>query len=341
MTSPEIKVMHAQALIDSIIDKRKQELSKKIQSYPRNQSILSDISECERQMVYAVLDWKSRQLFEVEVQARLEAGNVQEREIVNQLIKMGFEVILSQQPVDVLGKNGKLIARGKIDGMIRFNGKKVPFEIKSMTPNIFNGIKSLDDFQKKPYLRKYLRQIQMYLFGNNLEEGIFILTDCLGHIKMLPVYLDYGECEAILLKLERVAESIGKALYPQRIPYDQSICGWCPFSLICLPDLINKPAELIIDENVENAVMRHEELKPLAKEFDDLHEEIKEKFKNVEKAIIGDKFIIQNVPSKRTVYELPEETEKQIAELKKEFAKQVPMLRLVIQALSKEKLDGK
>jgi CRISPR/Cas system-associated exonuclease Cas4 (RecB family) len=323
-------------LIDAIIGRRNQELSKKINSYPRNQSILSDISECERQMVYAVLNWKDRQLFDVNVQSRLDAGNLQEREIINELIKLGFEVILSQQPVDVIGKNGKLIARGKIDGMIKYEGKKVPFEIKSMNPNIFNGIKSLEDFQKKPYLRKYLRQIQMYLFGNNLEEGIFILTDCLGHIKLLPVFLDYGECEAILLKLERVAAKIDTKEYPDRIVYDQSICGYCPFSLICLPDLSSKEAELIIDEAVETAVARHEELKPLAKEYDDLHDEIKEKFEGVEKAIIGDKFIVQNVPSKRTAYELTPEAEEQVAAIKKEFAKQVPVYRLVIQKLDKK-----
>jgi CRISPR/Cas system-associated exonuclease Cas4 (RecB family) len=336
----EAKMNISTALIEAIYTKRTVELARKIQSYPRAVSILSDISECERQMVYGVLDWKSRKLFEVEVQARLEAGNVQEREIVNELTRMGFDVILSQQPVDVLGKSGKVIARGKIDGMIKFEGKKVPFEIKSMNPNIYNGIKSLEDFQKKPYLRKYLRQIQMYLFGNNLEEGIFILTDCLGHLKLLPVFLDYGECEAILLKLERVASAIDSKTYPDRIPYDTSICGWCPFSLICLPDITNTPAELIIDEAVETAVSRHEELKPLAKEFDDLHEEIREKFANIEKAIIGDKFIVMNVPSKRTAYELSKEAEAQIAAIKKEFAKQVPMFRLVIEHLDKKEQDA-
>jgi len=323
-------------LIKAIMERRARELESNIQSYPRNQSILSDISECERSMVYAVLDWKSRQLFDIETKARLEAGNLQEREIINQLIKLGFEVILSQQPVDVLGKSGKLIARGKIDGMIKWEGKRVPFEIKSMNPNIFNGIKSLDDFQKKPYLRKYLRQIQMYLFGNNIEEGFFILTDCLGHWKMFPVFLDYGECEAILLKLERVAAAIDSKAYPERISYDQSICGWCPFSLICLPDLMNQPAELIIDEAIETAVARHEFLKPLSKEFEKIHDEIREKFKNVAKAIIGDKFIVQNIASKRTAYELTPEAEEQVAAIKKEFAKQVPVMRLVIQSL-----DGK
>ena len=338
------------ALIDQIIARRKQELSKKLQSYPRAMSVLSDISECERQMVYSVLDWKDRQMFDEEVAARLEAGNVQEREIIGELIRMGFKVILSQQPVDITGKNGRKVARGKIDGMIEFERFRIPFEIKSMNPNIFNSIKSIDDFQRKPHLRKYLRQMQMYLFGNNLEEGIFILTDCLGHIKLLSVFLDYGECEAILLKLERVDMIVEKlrnvtdaearrAQYPDRIVYDSSICGHCPFSRTCLPDMTNQPAELVIDEVIEGKVARHEELKPLASEYDDLHDELKLKFAKVAKAIIGDKFILQNLPSKKTSYILPEEVEKFVEEIYDDFKVIRATTRMLIQRLDK-KLKG-
>lgn len=335
------------ALIDAIIARRKQELSKKLQSYPRAMSVLSDISECERQMVYSILDWKERQMFDEEVQARLEAGNVQEREIIGELIRMGFSVILSQQPVDIQGKSGRKVARGKIDGMIQFERFRIPFEIKSMNPNIFNSIKSIEDFQRKPHLRKYIRQMQMYLFGNSLEEGIFILTDCLGHIKMLSVYLDYGECEAILLKLERVDGVVEKlrgisdaeerrAQYPDRIVYDPSICGYCAFSRTCLPDLANQPAELVIDEIIEGKVARHEELKPLASEYDDLHDELKEKFAKIAKAIIGDQFILQNLPSKKTSYIIPEEVEAFIDDIKGDFKVVGSTTRMLIQKLDKK-----
>jgi len=202
-----------------------------------------------------------------------------------------------------------------------------------MNPNIFNQIKSIDDFQKKPHLRKYMRQLQMYLYGNNLESGVFILTDCLGHIKIIPVYLDYGECEAILQKIERVDMAIQAKKLPERIVYDPSICGQCPFASTCLVDITNKPAEIIIDENVEQIVSRHEELKPLAKEYDEIHEQIKTKFSTIEKVLIGDRFLIQNIPSKRTVYELPPEAEMEIDAIKKQYAKQVPIMRMSILAL--------
>jgi len=328
--------MQINELIDEIIKRRKNSLSQKINHYQRKNSILSDIGECNRQLVYNVLDWDKRPLHDEELQARFDVGNLWEREVIRTLQELGFDFILSQSPVAIKNRNGELIATGKIDGFIQHDKQRFAVEIKSMNPNIFNQVKSLEDFQKKPWLRKYLRQLTLYLLANNQEWGLFILVDGMGHWKMIPLALDYGEAEFIIQRLETVHEFIKKKEYPDRIVYDTSICDRCPFALICLQDINKTPAELIIDDAVEQAVARHEELKPLAKEFDEIHDEIKEKFKNVAKAIIGDKFIVQNIASKRTAYELTPEAEEQVAAIKKEFAKQVPVLRLVIQALDKK-----
>lgn len=323
----------AEDLVNAIIERRKTELSKKIERWPRKNLILSDISDCERQMVYGVSHWKEKQLFDENTIARLEVGNQQERQIVNELLAMGFKVMLSQMPVEIWGKGHILLATGRIDGKIDFEGLKVPFEIKSMAPNIFNQVKDIEDFQRKPWLRKYVRQLMMYLFGNNAEQGIFICTDCLGHWKLFVLNLDYGECEAILQRLERAATHIKAETLPDRIVYDSSICEKCSFSHICLADVINKPAEMIDSPEVMEAVDRHEELKPVASEYEKLHKKLKESFKNVEKAFIGGKYLIQNIPTNRTSYELPEEVEQKIAEMKKEFAKKVQSTILQIQLL--------
>lgn len=330
--------MTADALAQEIVRVRREDLQKKITQYPRKNAILSDIGDCQRQMVYSVLDWDKKPLHDEDLQARFEVGNLWEREIVRELQGLGFKITLSQLPVIVRGRDGEIIATGRIDGFIgdEHRGNLIPFEIKSMAPNVFNGVKTLEDLQKKPWLRKYTRQLQMYMFGNNVEQGLFIFTDCLGHWKVFPVYLDYGECEAILQKLERVHAAIKAKTYPDRIPYDQSICGKCQFAAICLPDVINRPADFIDNPELENDLDRHEELKPLASEYTELHDKIKETFHGIEKAVVGTKYIVQSLPSQRTTYELPPEAEEQIAEIKQAHAKKVPVMRLVIQ-----KLDGK
>ena len=328
--------MIADALAQEIAERRKKELASRINRYQRKNSILSDIGECERQMVYSVLDWEKKPLHDEGLQARFDIGNLFEREIVRDLQGMGFSFILSQMPVEILGRGGAKIASGKIDGFIQYQGKKIPIEIKSMNPNVFNSINSIDDFNKKPWTRKYLRQLQLYMFGNNCEEGLFICTDCLGKWALWPVVLDLGECEALLQRLERVHNAIQANQYPDRIPYDQSICGKCAFASTCLADIINKPANFIDNEALEQDIDRHEELKPLAAEYDGLHDKIKDTFKGIEKAVVGDKYLVMSVPSNRTTYEIPPEVEKEIAELKKPHMKKVPMNRLVIERLMGE-----
>lgn len=327
----------ADALADAITVRRREVLGRKISAYQRKNSILSDVHDCERYMTYAVLDWDKRPMHDADLQARFDAGNVWEKQIVIELLGMGFDFQASQMPITITNRSGETIATGKIDGFIAWEGKKVPVEIKTMTLHLFDQIKSVEDFQKKPWLRKYTRQLMLYMFGNNVEHGLFLITNGLGSWKLLPLTLDFGECEALLQKLERVHEAIKKKVYLDRIPYDHTICGKCPFAITCLPDVINKAAEMIDNPALEADIARHEELKPLASEYDHLHDKMKETFANVEKAVIGTRWMILMAPSKRTTYQMPPEVEAEIEELKKTHAKSVPMKRLVIQDLEAPK----
>lgn len=323
----------ADVLADAILVRRREFLGRKITAYQRKNSILSDVHDCERYLTYAVLDWDKRPMHDADLQARFDAGNIWEKQIVIELLGMGFEFQASQTPITITNRAGETVATGKIDGFIAWEGKKIPIEIKSMNPMIFDQVRSVEDFQKKPWLRKYTRQLMLYMFGHNVEHGLFLITNGLGSWKLLPLTLDLGECEALLQKLERVHDAIKKKVYLDRIPYDNAICGKCPFAVQCLPDVVNKAAEMIDNPLLEADLERHEDLKPLAAEYDRLHEKMKETFANVEKAVVGTRWMILMAPSKRTVYELPEEVEDEIAELKKAHGKTVPVKRLVIQDL--------
>ena len=302
-------------LIDKIVAARKNKLESQRAVYPRNTFIASDIVGCDRYMVYSVLNWQDRQALDGAVLARLEEGRRHEKQIIAELLELGFEVIEGQKPFEIKNRSGEIICRGKIDGILRDGKNKYPFEIKTMNPNVFNSVSSLDDFNKKEYLRKYIRQIQLYLYGNNLDEGMFILDNLAGQQKILPVSLDYGECEKILQQLERCWELVKQKKYPDPISYDENICGNCPFATTCLRDI---PAEnrldFSTDEDLPTLLARYDELKPLAKEFEEVDDAIKSKFAIVDKTkdiLVGDNWRISIKIGKRKSYEVPDEIKQQ------------------------------
>lgn len=284
----------SEALAFDITERRKGMLREKIKVSPRRNPIMSDISECDRQLVYGITDWDKRPLHDEDLQARFNAGNLQEREIIRELSSMGYDVLLSQMPVEVKHSDGCILASGKIDGFVKYHGTKIPCEIKSAHPNVFESIDNVDDLQRKPYLRKYIRQLMLYMYGNNVEEGIFIFTDCLGGMKVLPIHLDYGECEAILQRLERVHKALHEKVLPERIAYRDEICGKCPFAHICLPDILRKESEIIVDEELIARLERREAVSAARSEFERLDKSIKADIKKrvTKRAIAGD-FVIQ------------------------------------------------
>jgi len=278
-------------LIDKIIEQRNNYLKSKIQRYPARTFRASDINECDRRMVYSVLNWQEKALHDEGLQAIFDAGNKEEENVKRRLSDSGFEVIQSQTPFEIKNRDGEVICTGHIDGKILFEGSAICFEAKSMNQNIFNGIKSLEDFNKKPHLKKYLSQIQLYLFGNNEEAGFFILSDFRTE-KYLPVVLDYGECERILQKLERCWGYVKRKEYPEKIEYNNQLCDKCPFTHICLPDVANKGANIINNEELEITLDRREELKLFVSEFEEIDETIKSTFKGVPESYVGSKYQI-------------------------------------------------
>lgn len=306
--------MIVEKLIDEIIAKRKQRLCSSIQRYPRKNPILSDIGDCDRAIEYGITNWQDKAMFDEYVQARLEVGREEERRVSRELMELGYDLILSQQPVEVKGREGEILATGKIDGFIRYENTKIPIEIKSMNPQIFNQITCVEDLNKKPWLRKYTRQLQMYMFGNNCEEGFFLITDCLGHWKMLPVYLSYEDCEWILQRLERIHKNLANGEFSDRIPYEEKICGMCPFVQVCLPDVVHSGMEVIDEKEFESKLSRRDELKPLAKEFEEIDEQIKEKAKAFGKDLLVGNFSVFLRRGQRTTYNIPDEVKKPFSE---------------------------
>jgi CRISPR/Cas system-associated exonuclease Cas4 (RecB family) len=308
-------------LADEIVERRKKTLQDKIKRYPASNFRASDISECDKYMIYSILDWQKKKLHDVGLQEIFDAGNEEEKQVKKRLAEDGFDVVSQQNDFEIKDRNQNIICRGHIDGKISYKGEYIPIEIKSMNENIFRTINSLEDFNKKPHLRKYLRQMQLYLYGNNEEAGLFILSDFRRH-KIIPVILDFGECDFILKRLEKIWEYVQKKEYPPKIEYKKDICGRCSYSHICLPDVENKSSQMIDNEELEQTIDKHEELYKNYKEYKSIHGQLKETFNNVESAFIGSKYqIVGKTIVKKLVNtkSMPDDVKKKYTEEKSEY----------------------
>ncbi len=298
---PNLKTPAIEGLIQDIWKAREDDLKGQIRPQSkRNYMYLSDIHSCVRHNYYSMAEGDKRKPFETYVIALMNSGNVWERETVRELMKYGFEVVLAQQTIVIpyAGRikklQGKTAARGKIDGMILYKRDQIPFEIKSMGQNVYARIETVEDLFSNEWTEKYVRQLLMYLYGNNKEYGFFLLNDRSGHWKMIPVYLgnwlDYAEKTLRLIEDAWEAKALDKI--PDRIPYNHKICGRCNFNTICCPETVIEGGAVLDDPELEARLARHSELKPMHKEYGDLHEDLRALFKDKPQTTIGH-FIVQ------------------------------------------------
>ena len=293
-----------ESLKDELIKRRIHRLNEKSFSYPRKNPILSDLGDCDRQIVYGVTNWKDKKMADTELLARFEVGNIMEREMVRELLDMGFDFVGGQEAIEVRGRGGVLLATGRIDGFIKWHGEKIPVEFKSMHPNVYDQVDSVEDFQKKPWLRKYTRQLMMYLYGHGKEYGMFGLTNCLGGKKWFVLYLDYAECELMLQRLENVQKNLEQKTLPERIEYREEICGRCDFSTICLQDIVRNEADILTDDVLITDLEEREKVRDAKSRYEHLDKSIKKRLSGVSKGIAGD-FLITGKNCHRDAYEVP------------------------------------
>jgi len=205
-----------------------------------------ELEGCLRRGVYERTNWQDKEAYNSNSLLRFKEGNSQETILLNDLSVSGIQVI-EQQSSFVWEKYQ---ISGHLDGVIVIDGKSVPIEIKSMAPNIFSGIKTLEDFKKKPWTKAYLAQIQIYMLFKNIDTAIFFLKDkSSGDLKQINVELDYEIAESCVKTAEIINNHVDTKTLPERITNIDK-CKECPFKLLCLPGL-NFGTELKIEQDTE------------------------------------------------------------------------------------------
>lgn len=274
-------------ILKSEIEKRENARleSRKTQYQPKN-CIASNLGECLRERYHSIVDWKAKPIADSWLQARFEEGNEQERRILIKLLTNNFEVVEGQTRFEIKDRNGRVILTGRIEGKIKYEGKYYPFEIKSMNPNIYDGIDSLEDFQKYSHTAKYPKQLQSYMFSQELPEGFFILTDCLGHFKIIIVKLDFEIMEKEMQSCTIVMDAVEKK-EPLAFHKDTAVCKKCwACKTCCFPPLdFGEGVQVIDDPDFLVNLNRRQELIASAKEFEKLDKIIKDRSKSYKHAI--------------------------------------------------------
>lgn len=303
----------AKRLAAEIQRRRIERLEKQVEKgrRPKTSMWSSQIPECARQGVYDFVEWKTKQLWGADSMARMNQGHIQERALVAELLQDGWEIVEEQSPIsDAMRKKYNL--SGYIDFKIKWEGKRVPLEIKSMNPNLFQRVNTLEDMVQYHWMRKYLRQKQLYLMGMNEPAGLFFLTDCLGKWKFIPVKFDQSAADASLKMVEEIHLNVSSGTLPPKIKFDSEVCGNCSFVAICKPDIENEGAKFIDDAVALELLQRREQMKPYADDYDSAHEALKEMFKGVPLSVIGD-YTVSGKKTTRTSYDIPDDVKKQYA----------------------------
>jgi CRISPR/Cas system-associated exonuclease Cas4 (RecB family) len=268
-------------IVEKVIENKK----KNIKNYPCYVNRASQIGDpCLRRLVYERTNYKDKRLHDIGLELIFEEGREQEKIVLKDLKEAGFDIVEQQRAYQW----PEFQISGSIDAKIVLDGKAYPLEIKSMSPYIFAAINTMEDFKKYPWTKKYISQIMIYLLLAEEEKGYFILKNkSTGELKEIEVTLDYTFSEEVVRKAEAINKHIADKTLPDKIN-DFDICGECPFSHICLPELdMGAGVKIENREELEAKLEERERLQKYSKLYDELDKEIKGQIKEIPALALG------------------------------------------------------
>lgn len=145
--------------------------------------------DCSRYLVYQQCDWEKGKEVEDKLLFIFNEGNLQEDQLLLELQKAGIKVKDLQIHISISEAN----ITGKLDCVVLEENQKgepayLPCEIKSMSPNVFDAVNTVEDFKKYSWTRKYYAQIQCYLKNDSgfYPYGYFLAKNkSTGKIKLI------------------------------------------------------------------------------------------------------------------------------------------------------------
>lgn len=303
-------------MIPNIVAQYEDYISKTIKVDPQHVNRASSAGHpCTRHLVYCRLNSTERAKISVSTALIFREGNHQEKAVLDDFSEAGIKV--QEQQRTFLWKEYQL--SGHIDGMLNVDGETYPLEIKSMNPFTWEKIKTVEDIKNNSayYVRGYYDQLQLYLLMSEVSEGVIVLKNKVsGALKQFVIVLDYAYSELIIQKLELVNRCVAENKYPDRID-DRTVCGYCNFKHLCLPDENFESVELVDDPELVSLLDRREELREAAKLYEDVDEELKEVWRRTNDGtyFVGGRYQVKVKEISRSIFVVPPEIKDQYKEV--------------------------
>jgi len=293
----------------------RREVESRIAVYPVNNLRASNIGHpCERYLYLLIRHWDEQDPHDYGLQNIFDLGNALEAYTIDKLKAAGYEVIT---PVTRSWKVENPLITGREDIRIKDpeTGELFPAEIKGLSPFEWAKLNTVDDFyrSKRHYVRAYPSQLLVYMWRFEKEKGFFVLTNKLtGEIKVIDVPFDWDRADAMLKKAERIYAALADQS-GQTIPAacdDITVCEECPMRHICPTDHRRIEAE-IDDGELEELIVRKEELAPAYREYNDVADKIKLCVGEREK-ILTDTHLVEVKQIEKKAYTVSARTERRI-----------------------------
>ncbi len=203
---------------------------------------------CERRLVYQRTEWDKAQPPQPRLQGIFETGKRLEKLVLNILNEIGA----SSHPVwELLQPTSRakdnLLTQYHIGGIpdcfLRVVPKEGlpqllgPVEIKTMDPNTFRRVQTVEDMRRQSWTQRYIGQLTVYELATNFDRGWFLLVNKanLYEYRWIELPLDYCLAESLLQKADRVNAHVQQGSLPPKLN-DPVECRWCPFAYLCGPE---------------------------------------------------------------------------------------------------------
>jgi CRISPR/Cas system-associated exonuclease Cas4 (RecB family) len=304
-------------------------LAKDIRIYHPRSNYASALGHpCARRGVYARANWQDKKLHDVTTEMIFRGGKMIEQHIAKEYLEQaGYEILMNNVPIESESSRmlDKLQIGGRLDFMVRKKGDsfKFPVEVKSMVHHEWERLTCIEDFlqSKRHWVKSYPGQLALYMLGKDCEYGMFLLiSKQTFEPKAIWVNLDYTFAETLLKRAEEINAHVAAGTYPERIQYDDGICGRCDFAHICLPDVMREGAAFLEDPMLIEMLEQRDALKDKVDgpkhELEDLDKSIKKLLEGVAKAVVGGKWMVIGKMVKRAGYAV-EDTEYWTTSIKK------------------------
>lgn len=296
-----------------INNKLREKLEEKCIVYPQNNLRCSSIGHpCWRYVYLSITNWQDKAAPDAGLQGIFGLGNTLEAHVIEKIKEAGFEVFTPTTHsfrIDPQGITGREDLRIKDPE----TGELIPVEVKSISPFEFDKLNSFADFvnNKKPFIRAYAAQIQLYMLRFGKEYGFFALINKLtGEIKFIRCDFDYDYCENILQKADFINQCLKDKTPPDACD-EIGLCEKCDLQHIC-GQVKRAPADLELDGELEELINRKQALAPAKKEYEEVDAQIKKLVGEREKIITGS-YLVERKTIEKKEYTVAARTEHRIS----------------------------